>query len=288
MSGGSALIGPRIALMGPSGTGKTYAIGTLVDWAAAQTPPRKVFVLFTENGAETLLGYWRDRNLPVPENLHWHLQMTTPLNLGSLMEGAKNVGKMGLQSITSWIDPNRGKNNAFYGILESCFDFPDDRTGERFGSVDTWEADRIFVIDSLSELSNAAMKMQIGAKPAASQADYQVAQVCLLNFLRLCTQGIRPTFVLTAHVDRQLEELTGITKVMIRSIGKALTGEIPQLFSDVILTMREGDKFYWDTAASNADVKSRNLPIKIKQSPTFATIMDTWSKRADHAGGEGA
>ena len=41
------LSGPKILLMGPSGTGKTYALGTIVDWAAANQ--KQVFVLFTEN-----------------------------------------------------------------------------------------------------------------------------------------------------------------------------------------------------------------------------------------------
>lgn len=44
----TTLMGPKILLEGPSGTGKTHALGTLVDWAAAQKPALPVFVLFTE------------------------------------------------------------------------------------------------------------------------------------------------------------------------------------------------------------------------------------------------
>ena len=47
MTAPETLFGPKILLEGPSGTGKTYAIGTLTDWAAARGIP--VRVLFIEN-----------------------------------------------------------------------------------------------------------------------------------------------------------------------------------------------------------------------------------------------
>lgn len=274
------IIGPKVLLEGPSGTGKTFAIGTLVEWAAAQTPPIEVFVLFTENGLETLQGFWRDHSKEIPANLHWHSTLTRPLGLASLMDAADKVGKLSYESITKMIDPNRGgDNNAFYGILKALSDFPDDRTGKKFGMVDKFGPDKIFVIDSLSELANACMKMVIGMKPTAAPPDYGVAQNNLMNFLRLCTQGLSCTFVMTAHVDRLQDEITGGVKLMTKSIGKAMAGDIPQLFSDVIYTVREGTSFYWDTAAANVDVKTRNLPIAAKQSPDFGIIMKKWQAR---------
>ena len=50
----TALSGPKIALLGDSGTGKTYCLGTLADWC--QKHQKEMFVLFTENSTETLLG----------------------------------------------------------------------------------------------------------------------------------------------------------------------------------------------------------------------------------------
>jgi AAA domain len=272
------LMGPKILLEGPTGTGKTYALGTLGDWAAKNG--KEMFILFTENGLESLLGYWTDRGLEVPKNIHYHSTITKPLSLSSLMTAADNVGKLSYESITKMQDPNRsGANNAFHLILTACSNFPDDRTGEKFGSVDSWKSDRIFCIDTLSELSNAAFRMVIGNKPTASPSDYGVAQNNLMNFLRLCTQGIPCTFAMTAHVSRETDEITGGVKLMTKAVGKALANEIPQLFSEVIYTVREGDKFFWDTAAANVDVKSRNLPIRAKQSPDFGTIMDKWVSR---------
>jgi hypothetical protein len=101
-----------------------------------------------------------------------------------------------------------------------------------------------------------------------------------MNFLRLCTQGINSPFVMTAHVDRETDGVTQTTKIMIKAIGKALATEIPTLFSDIIYTTREADKFFWDTAAYGVDTKTRSLGYRAKITPDFAQIMDVWAKRA--------
>lgn len=273
------LIGPKVCLMGLGGTGKTYSLGTLADWC--EKNGFELAVLFTENSTETFLGYWRDRNLEPPPCVFWHQQNTKPISLKALMATADSVGKLTYKALADSVDMNRGgENNAFYKILGSCADFPDDRTGRKLGPVDAFPLKRIFAIDSLTETGNAAMKMQIGARPMASPGDYGVAQNNLMNFLRLCTQGMSCPFVLTAHVDRETDGVTQSTKVMIKAIGKALATEIPTLFSDVIYTTREGAQWYWDTAAYGVDTKTRSLGIRSKILPDFAQIFDMWKKRS--------
>jgi hypothetical protein len=274
-----ALVGPKVCLMGLGGTGKTYAIGTLVDWAAANG--FEVAVLFTENGLETLLGYFRDKGKEPPPCLYWHQQGTKPISLKALMQTADSVGKLSYEALAKSVDGNRGgDNNAFFKILQSCSDFKDDRTGKSLGPIDAFTAKRIFVMDSLTETANAAMKMQIASRPMASPGDYGVAQNNLMNFLRLCTQGMECPFVMTAHVDREMDMVTQSAKIMIKAIGKALATEIPTLFSDVIYTTREAASFYWDTAAYGVDTKTRSLGYRSKIPPDFAAIFDIWKKRS--------
>ena len=274
------LAGPKILLEGPSGSGKTFALGTLVDWAARQSPPHEVFVLFTENGLETLLGYWRDRKMAVPANLHWHVVRTPAIPLAALLEGAKKVGLLSYEALTKSVDPDRSTNNPWEKLLTVLTNFPDDRTGAKFGNIGTWPATRILVNDSLSETANACVRMVIGNKPTTSQPDYGVAQNNLLNWLRYMTQAFVGTFVITAHVQRQTNEITGVTQLMTKAIGKALADDIPTLFSETIYTVREGTNWYWDTAAANVDTKTRYLPIASKIKPDFAQIMDKWLERS--------
>lgn len=274
----AALRGPKVLVEGPTGTGKTFSLGKLVDWYAARGWP--VYVLFTENSAETLFGYWRDRGEEIPTNLHVCDMLVTPVGLASLVDAADKIGKLSYESLTKLVDPNRsGENNAYWKILKMCANFTDTRTGEQFGPVDKFPATACFVVDSLSELSNAAFKMVVGNKPTASQPDYGVAQNNLMNFLRLVTQGIACGVVMTAHVERQQDEISGAVKLMTKAIGKAIANDIPQLFSDVIYCVREGASWQWDTSAANVDLKTRNLPVA-KQAPDFGRLLDTWARRA--------
>lgn len=272
------LVGPKVVLMGLGGTGKTYAIGTLCEWA--ERNGFEVAILFTEAGLETLLGYFRDKGKEPPACVYWHQQGTKPISLKALMSSADNIGKLSYEALAKSVDGNRGgENNAFWKILQSCSNFKDDRTGKELGAVDMFPAKRIFVMDSLTETANAAFKMQVGARPMASPGDYGVAQNSLMNFLRLLTQGIDCPFIMTAHVDRETDQVTQSTKIMIKAIGKALATEIPTLFSDVIYTTREASTFYWDTAAYGVDTKTRSLGYRSKIEPNFALIMDVWLKR---------
>lgn len=267
--------------MGLGGTGKTYSLGTLTEWCEKNN--FRLAILFTEQGLESFLGYFRDKGREPPACVYWHQQITRPIGLAGLMKMAETVGQLNYEALTKMTDNNRGgENNAFWKILGTCSDFVDDRTGTKLGAVDSWKAaDRIiFAMDSLTETSNAAMKMQIGSRPTAAPPDYGVAQNNLMNFLRLMTQGIPIPFVMTAHVDRETDAITQTTKIMVKSIGKALATDIPPLFSDVVYTVRDGQNFFWDTAAFGVDTKTRSLGYRSKINPDFGQIMDAWKKRA--------
>ena len=61
----SLLPGVNVLLEGPTGTGKTHSIGTLVDTGI------ETYYLALESGLESLY-YWTDKGKEVPSNLHWH------------------------------------------------------------------------------------------------------------------------------------------------------------------------------------------------------------------------
>jgi hypothetical protein len=276
------LAGPNILLNGESGVGKTYSLGTLVDWAQAHG--KEVFYLDLENSLETLLGFWRTpiagEPKPIPPCLHWHQTQTPPVSLKQMLQAALDTGDLSYEMLTQKKDTSRGgTNNHYWKILGACADFPDDRTGKKFGPVDKFGADRVFITDSFTELSNAAAKMIIGAKPTMAPPEYGVAQNHLMNFLRLCTHGTPCTFVLTSHPVRDKDEISGMVRTTIKTVGTAIQPEIPPLFSDVIYAVREGDKFYWDTAAYGVVTKTRSLGYRSRIEPNFGQIMDLWAKR---------
>ena len=95
------LPGVNVLLMGPSGTGKTYSIGTLVDMGV------EVFYLALESGMESLLGYWTDRGLPIPPNLYWHKLVAPAASYTDLIATAKNINMLSLDSLAKMADPNQ-------------------------------------------------------------------------------------------------------------------------------------------------------------------------------------
>lgn len=267
------LPGVNVMLMGPAGTGKTYSIGTLVDLGV------ETFYLSLESGMESLLGYWTDRGLEVPSNLRWHKLSPPKATLTDMIANAKNINMLNLDSLAKMTDPNKSKHNQFISLLEALNDFPDDRTGEKFGPVNEWDQSRVLVIDGATGISQCAMALVVGGKAVRNQSDWGIAQDQVEKIVRMLCDNCPCHFVLLAHVERETDAILGGVKLMVSTLGKALAPKLPSMFSDVILASRSGEKWQWDTASAMADVKTRNLPIKPDNAPTFKLIFDKWLSR---------
>jgi AAA domain-containing protein len=270
----SLLQGVNVLLEGPTGTGKTYSIGTLVETGV------EVFFLGLEAGAEALFGYFTDRGKPIPENLHWHvMNMARKDGFAALAAGAQQIGAMTFESMTKIQDFTRAQNNAFERFLRVMNDFQDQRTGKSFGAVDTWGPDRAIVIDGLTGLSNFAKVMVVGAKPVMNLSDYGVAQDQIERLIRYTCDGCKCHFVLLAHVERETDQILGGSKITVSTLGRALSPKIPPMFSDVIFSVRNGTEWVWNTAHALCDLKTRNLPYAEKITPDFRQIMEKWKSR---------
>lgn len=267
------LPGVNVLLMGPTGTGKTHSIGTLVDSGIS------VFFLAIESGMESLLGYWTDRGLPIPDNLHWHKLDAPTADFTDMISAATKINTLNLDALAKMSDPNRSSHNQFIKLLTALNDFPDDRTGEHFGPVNEWDQSRAIVIDGLTGINDCAMSLVIGGKAVRNQSDWGIAQGQIIRVLRMLCDNCKCHFVLLSHVSRETDQVLGGVKITVSTLGKAIAGELPTMFSDTILTVRDGTSWTWDTAASTADVKTRNLPIASKNTPDFKIIIDKWRSR---------
>lgn len=268
------LPGFNVLIMGPAGTGKTHSIGTLVDSGL------EVFYLALEPGLESLLGYYTDAGKPIPANLHWHTLKAPKASFADLLDSATKINQLSLESLAKMADPNRGKHNQFLELLSALNNFPDDRSGQKFGPVNEWDTTRVLVIDGLAGINKAAMSLVIGGKPVKNQSDWGIAQDQVEKILRMICDSCPCHFVLLAHVERETDAILGGVKLMVSTLGKALAPKIPAMFSDVILSTRQGSKFTWDTANVQADLKTRNLPIKGDIVPEFKQIVEKWRARA--------
>jgi hypothetical protein len=268
-----SIAGFNVLLIGPAGTGKTHSIGTLVDSGV------EVFFLALESGIESLFGYYTDKGKPIPSNLHWHTLKAPKATFLDLMENAKSINTMSLETLSKAVDPNRAKHNQFIELLTVLNDFPDEATGQKFGAVNTWKPNRALVIDGMTGIGRAAMSLVIGGKAVKNQSDWGIAQDQVEKVLRMLCDNCRCHFVLLAHVERETDQVMGGTKLMVATLGRALAPKIPPMFSDVILAVRASDKWNWDTGTPMADVKARNMPFAGNLPASFAPLITKWKSR---------
>lgn len=259
---------PRVILMGGPAGGKTTSLRTLAVLGI------DVFIIATEY-PDILL----DTKCTGPGAMHWRYIEPGKANWDTLHSNAVTINTMSNDAMQKMPGINKQAYKQWFDVLATCKNFKCERCGQEFGDASTWGTDRALVIDSLSGLSIMARDLTVGAKPIISQPDWGVMMQNLESFLNACTTGTKCWFVLTAHIERELDEAAGTTKLMASTLGRKLAPKLPRFFSDVIFCRREGVKWYWDTSAVDVDVKFRNLPMKSDNPPDFKLIHDTWKAR---------
>ena len=266
----SPIPGFRTLLLGDTGCGKTYSIGTLADMGF------KVYALFTEPGMETIGQYYQDRKKPIPDNIHWKYVAPAAPSFAKILDSANKINSMNFEMLAKLSDINKKEFSEFIEIVASLQNFKSDRDGSEHGSADSWDTNTVLFFDSMTGLSLAAMNLVTGSKPVKSMADWGVAISNLEFLITKLTTGLRCHLVMTAHMEREQDEITGGVTLMASTLGKKLAPKIPRFFSDVIHAVREGDKFTWSTNTMNVALKARNLPIKSGLAANFDQIVRSW------------
>lgn len=271
----SPLSAPKVLLMGAPGTGKTWSIVTLLR-AGIET-----FVLFTEpGGEESLLNAVKTVDPKLIEKLHWTYVAPVTAGWSAMAEVLKTIGQQNFQQISdlkSGVAKTADSNiMKFFKHLQN---FEDSRTGKSFGDVTTWDSSRALVIDSLSGLNNLALQHTVGLKPTMNPGEWNIAMNLELMLIEKLTADLKCYFAVLAHIDRNINEVTGGMVVTPAAIGAKLGPKIGRFFSEVVLTKRLGARFVWSTEETNTDVKNRSLPIGKELEPSFAPLVTAFEAR---------
>jgi hypothetical protein len=257
-------------LLGGTGSGKTTALCTAADLGL------NVRILFTEPGMETVGQYFKDRGKPIPDNIQWAYVAPAAPDWAKMIDSATKINSMSFKALADLSDINKREFDEFIRILTLLANFKSDRNGQTYGAADSWGTDTLLALDSMSGLAMASMNLVTGSKPVKSMADWGVAIDNLERLITKLTTGLRCHFAMTAHLERETDEITGGTQLMASTLGKKLAPKLPRFFSDVVHCKRDGTKWVWATDTTNVDLKARNLPIKDGMQPTFAAILESW------------
>jgi len=263
--------GSKTLLMGGVGSGKTTALTTFIEAGL------EVFIAITDPGGQESLIYAMDKkNLPM-DKLHWNYVASASPSWDTLMKMAQLINIMGykeLSEIKQGID--KASYQQFMELITLASNFKCERTGKEYGPVDFWGPDRVFAHDSLSGINTMAYDLMVGAKPTAHRGEYGVAMNAEEKFIKKCCADLKCFYVLTAHVDREPDEVGLGTKIMVSALGSKLAPKLPKDFSDVVYSYREGADYYWSTMAPNVDLKHRLLPLLDKLDPSFQQVVTAW------------
>lgn len=257
--------GFKTLLLGATGSGKTFSLKTLADAGL------EVFILFTENGMSTL----RDTD---PNKVHWHYIRPVMWDLASATDMARKINTLSFQQLTSLSDPNKMKYNQMLDIFATLGNFKCDRTGKDFGPVDAWGTDKVLVIDSTSGLNLMSFQLVNGGKSTSSPGEYQIAMDRIEKFYNMLCLALKTNVVLTGHLEREVDEVSGAQRIMISTLGKKLAPKLGRFFDDVVVTYREEKNFFWSTIYTNAETKARLLPLDNRLAPSFKPIVEASRK----------
>lgn len=269
---------PSALIMGPSGSGKTASIITQL------LAGLEVFVIVTEpDGVASLLDRCFDLKISI-EKLHWATCLPSSTGWDGFEQMIKSISSMDQKALADQKDMGkidfRGAAMRFLNILK---DFPCERTGELFGCFTTWNDTRSLTIDSLTGWGFIAWGCTVGYKPTANPGEWGIAQNFIANMLLKINTDRRCFFNLIAHIEKEMDELLGIKKIMVSTIGAKLAPKIPTFFSEGILTKRTITNgiptFTWATIDTGADLKNRALPIGANLAPSYVPIVEAYKRR---------
>ena len=273
---------PSVLLEGASGAGKTSSIITLL------LAGIEVFVIGTEPGfIDSLIDRVRELKAPM-DRLHWMSVLPATDGWEALDEMALKIGSLDFEGISKIKGIGKEKTRVpATKFLSALKDFQCERDNKSYGSFTTWGDDRALVVDSLSGLSTIAWYLTVGNKPTGAPGEWNIAMNFIEALLMKINSDRRCYFVLTAHIEKEMDEITGVQRIMTSTLGRKLAPKIPRFFSEVVYAQRTtaAPQFRWSTIDANADLKNRVLPVSNVLLPDFKAVVDGHRKRVALASG---
>lgn len=265
---------PAILLEGDPGSGKTDVIPDLINYDL------DVFVIGTEpRFAESLIDACARRKVD-RRRLHTKYIPPVKVSLASFMESARKINQLSFEGLTKLSSGfEKPAYQQYYEFLKALEDFVDDETQTHWGAFDSWGKERALVWDSQSGINIMVMDYTVGAKPVPAPGEWGIAMTQIEKLTNMVSSTIKGPFVLTAHVEREVDEITGGSKNMVGTLGRKLAPKFPRFFSEVIHTRLTGGEYLWSTMTETYSLKKRVLPLSDKIVPSFRPIIEAWRKR---------
>ena len=265
---------PSTLIIGPAGTGKTTSLVTAIEAGLS------LRLLATEPTAPNrVIEEIRKRKLSM-EKFDWCFVSPSVPSWAALREAATIINTMTLKDIAELRSGiARPDGTQWLNFLIAIEHFKSERTGLDLGDATEWGSDVMFAIDGLTGISTMSRNLTIGLKPNPSPGEWGVMQSTILTLIRKLTADSKCFLTLIAHVEREMNEITGMSNITVSPLGAKLAPKLPPEFTTVVLAKRDAAKFSWSTAASGVDTKQGDLAFQDDLLPSFAPIIEGFRAR---------
>lgn len=265
---------PSNLLMGPAGTGKTSALATYVECGVT------VRMIATEPTAPArVLQHIHQRKLD-PAMFDWQFISPAPGSWDALTESADIVSRLSLKDMadmrTGIAKPD---SKQWIKLLHACKNFISDKDGKEHGDVTMWTPAYALAIDGLTGINTMSRNLTVGLKPNPSPGEWGIMQNNILTLIGKLAADCECHFTCIAHVERESNELTGVSNITVSTLGAKLAPKLPPLFTNVIYAQRKLDKFYWSTMTQGVDTKNGDLPLREDMPPSFRPIVESFLEK---------
>ncbi len=264
---------PSTLLMGPVGSGKTTALATYLEAGL------KLVVIFTEpGGQDVVLDTIADHKLPL-DNFYYRYVPFASTTWEALSDLITKVGTMSYKGIAGLPAVSKTEFRQMFDLHEALSNFTCQRSGKNLGPIDDLDDTYAFGLDSLSGFNQMNRDLVVGARPCMAQGEWGIGMNVQMRIINKLTSDLKCFFCLTAHVHKLYVEAESRIMFTPVFLVRSLADEGPRMFSDVILTKRNGTNFTWSVMEENSDTKFRNVEPSSTLAPTFVQIVDSYKKR---------
>lgn len=270
--------------MGASGSGKTTALPSFAKKGV------EVFVITTEpGGVDSLIDGAKLHGVPI-DKIHWASCLPQTEGWEALTTMTSDISGKDFEGISKIKGIGKDKTRASaMKLLDTLKNFTCERTGQQYGDFTKLGPNQALAIDSLSGLSVMAWYLTVGYKPTGAPGEWNIAMNWIEALIMKINSDRRCFFTMTAHVEKEMDETSGVNKLMVSTLGRKLAPKVPRFFGEVIYSTRSVSQkgepaFNWSNIDAQIELKNRALPVSQKLLPDFSQVVDGYHRRLKEAG----
>ena len=268
----------NVLIQGDIGVGKTYSLRTLLpeyidyDGSVRKGAGQHVRVITLEPGIESSLASNLCANAE-SFGIHYHYIKPLALEWSQFHQFMSVLNNMPMDKALEVSDPNRRQCRQLLDVIDSCGNFVCDRCGGEFGDAATWDTSVTLALDSLTGLTTVGRHLVVGLKPILTRPEYNPVMGAIEGFLQLFWGSTTCNTVLLAHIDREVNPITGISGITVHTIGQKLAPRLVKIPDEIITATYDEGAFRWNTELPGQITKTRRMPRGVDLSPDFAQIF---------------